>query len=152
MDRFMDPCMPEPTSGCWLWLGDSSFNGYMRRGRFRIGKKRVMAPRAAYELFRGPIPDGMYALHKCDVSLCVNPDHLFLGTLSDNSNDMFSKKRHRTPKGNNHHNAKIRACDVPVIRWLRTNGCSLSSIAKTFGVVESNICAITRGRTWSHIK
>jgi hypothetical protein len=54
------------------------------------------AARTSWRLYKGPIPEGLRPLHKCDVSLCVNPDHLFLGTLSDNMQDMAAKGRARS--------------------------------------------------------
>lgn len=81
--RFMAKVSPEPMSGCWLWLGcHSSARGY---GFFSIdyasntsgrGAKHTMAHRAAWLLFRGPIPDGLVIDHKCSNTACVNPAHL----------------------------------------------------------------------------
>ena len=83
--------MPVPFSGCWLWTGPSS-DGY---GDFRIGGKRILAHRLSYELHIGPIPDGMFVCHKCDVRCCINPAHLFAGTSGDNALDMYAKGRDR---------------------------------------------------------
>ena len=82
-DTFWDGCIPEPNTGCWLWLGFISPDGYGTR----------LAHRRAWELARGPIPDGMLVCHRCDVRHCVNPDHLFLGTHLDNMRDMIRKGR-----------------------------------------------------------
>ncbi|ALC12519.1 HNH endonuclease signature motif containing protein [Sphingopyxis sp. 113P3] len=95
--RFQSRVSPEPNSGCWLWLGAANEQG---RGSFRYGmageqKRTGLASRISYEMAIGPIPDGMQVLHRCDVPLCVNPDHLFLGTVTDNMRDMVAKGRHR---------------------------------------------------------
>lgn len=85
--------IPEPMSGCWLWIGGVSYPpgyGRMTRGQY--------AHRVSYEIHRGKIPVGMHVLHRCDNRLCVNPDHLFLGTQSDNMRDMMAKGRGR-PNG-----------------------------------------------------
>jgi hypothetical protein len=90
--EFMDRVMPVPMAGCWLWTGAwTPSRGYgLVRGE---GGRRTVAHRRSWELHCGPIPAGMKVLHKCDVRLCVNPDHLFLGTLGDNNRDAYDKGR-----------------------------------------------------------
>ena len=81
---------------CWEWRkSDRARFGYGRLRMFEDGRQvgRPMAHRVSWELFRGPIPDGMYVLHRCDNPPCVNPDHLFLGTKGDNNRDTFRKGR-----------------------------------------------------------
>lgn len=85
--------IPEPNSGCWLWLGTTS-NGY---GRIDHGGKTLRAHRASYEEFVGPIPKGFCVLHRCDTPCCVNPEHLFLGTQQDNMSDKAAKRSRRHP-------------------------------------------------------
>lgn len=82
--------IPVTESGCWLWIGPISreYGLYNRRGM------RERAHRAAYILFKGPIPEGLCVCHRCDTPSCVNPAHLFLGTRKDNWDDMRSKNRH----------------------------------------------------------
>lgn len=94
--RFEARFTPEPNSGCWLWVGGESGFGY---GHFTLPASRCRtAHRAAWLLYRGPIPKGLHVLHTCDVRCCVNPDHLWLGTHSDNMTDMVSKGRWRCGK------------------------------------------------------
>lgn len=86
----------EITSGCWLWTG--STNGSdpkWQYGQFFHGRSRAQAHRVAWVLARGPIPDGYFVCHSCDVTRCVRPDHLFLGTPSDNMWDASLKGRQR---------------------------------------------------------
>lgn len=83
--------------GCWVWQGSKNRDGYglfMRDGRRRPGRRCERASRVSWELHRGPIPRGLWVLHKCDNPSCVNPDHLFLGTVQDNVADMMRKGRH----------------------------------------------------------
>lgn len=73
VEYFWDHSIPEPNSGCWIWLGTSNQWGY---GRIqRLGKKTVVH-RACYELAHGPVPQGLELDHKCRVRLCVNLAHL----------------------------------------------------------------------------
>lgn len=85
-----------PFSGCWLWTGGYMSNGY---GIFKNKKDRsgYGAHRLSYAAFVGDIPEGLCVLHKCDVRPCINPDHLFLGTKKENSQDMARKKRGFSP-------------------------------------------------------
>jgi hypothetical protein len=71
--RFEEKFQPEPNSGCWLWLGAIDGHEYPI---FRVGGKRRLGHRVAYELYRGPIPPKYDVHHKCKTPLCVNPEHL----------------------------------------------------------------------------
>lgn len=77
-------------TGCWEWRKKWRRKGGY--GIFVIGKKRMIASRVSYELFKGPIAEGLYVCHACDNPPCVNPDHLWLGTNQENQQDRFDKK------------------------------------------------------------
>lgn len=78
------------TETCWLWAGAKAA-GY---GVIRRSRRSIKAHRYTWELTNGPIPDGLFACHTCDVRACVNPAHLFLGTNGDNQRDSVAKGRH----------------------------------------------------------
>jgi hypothetical protein len=139
-ERFHAGYIPEPTSGCWLWLGRPQSTGY---GQLHVSGKRTLAHRYSWELEIGPIPDGMYVLHRCDNRLCVNPDHLFVGTHQDNMDDMVRKGR--CPTGEDHWNAKLTRKDVTAIRKSTK---SQRALAREYGVGQKNISHIITERTW----
>lgn len=85
-ERLEAKYIPEPNTGCWIWLG-----GMNTEGRALLGSKT--AARISYSAYKKPIPEGLSVLHKCDEPICINPDHLFLGTQTDNMRDMARKGR-----------------------------------------------------------
>lgn len=95
------------SEGCWLWVGKIEASGY---GRIWIeGLKQEGAHRVSWELHNGPITDGLFVLHRCDVKTCVNPEHLFLGTQLDNMRDRLAKGKYA--RGDAHHSRR-RTIDV----------------------------------------
>lgn len=83
-------------SECWNWCGPTNGFGY---GRFSYRGKPQQAHRVSFEAFCGPIPDGLSVLHRCDNRACINPDHLWLGTYSDNLRDAWAKGRNKGKTG-----------------------------------------------------
>lgn len=85
---------------CWEWIAGRYVSGY---GQVFMAKKSGKAHRAAYRMFKEAIPPGRWVLHKCDNKLCVNPEHLILGTHSDNVADRDSKGRNNPQRGEQHY-------------------------------------------------
>ena len=141
--RFEENYIPEPNSGCWLWLGTLHHDGY---GQIRINGKLHRAHRLAYELFRGPIPDGLGMLHACDNRACVNPDHLYAGTNIENMRDMTS--RGRALVGPRNHSSKLTADNVRIIRF---SALSHTELARIYGVSRPAIRNVRIGAAWGHV-
>lgn len=90
IDRFISRIKFFDIDRCWEWGSYKSQLGY---GKFAIGKKKFLAHRLSFLISRGEIPNGVSVCHSCDNPSCVNPDHLFLGSHSDNMRDMYTKRR-----------------------------------------------------------
>ena len=120
---------------CWLWLKGKRQHGY---GVFRIGTQVITASRVAFEFSFGPIPDGLVVCHKCDNPPCVNPLHLFTGTLSDNSQDMAAKGRSGRQRFGSHELTQMFA--------MRKAGAMISEIAEEFDSVPIYIGRILNGQ------
>ena len=134
-------------NGCWKIISHAPHpQGYILLGR---GRKRVRAHRLSYEIFTGPIPEGLCVCHRCDVRSCVNPSHLFLGTIQENNADMMQKDRHRyiAHSGAENGRAKLSDNQVRGIRILARQF-SQTHVAKMFGVDRSTVGYIVRGKTW----
>lgn len=147
-ERFLAKIGPKDSNGCMLWLGNTLANGY---GKFspEIGKS-VFVHRYAWEMKHGPIPNGMCVLHKCDIRRCVNVEHLFLGTLADNSADMVMKRR--SVFGERNPNAKLTEQQVIMILALRKRfNYSQKRLAMMFDVTKAAIFKILRGENWKHL-
>ena len=148
--RFWAKVHKQP-NGCWEWQRCLNAFGY---GSFRLPGTTMLAHRYSWEIHNGPIPEGMCCLHKCDNRKCVNPAHLFLGTIVDNNHDRAQKGRngHGPQDGENNGYAKLSADDVRAARCMWQEGhCSQAEIGKLFGVTQSTISRIVRGLGWTRV-
>ena len=135
-------------NGCHIWTGPPGDVGY---GNFGINGKTYRSHRAAWEIYRGPIPGGLCVLHRCDNKMCVNPDHLFLGTRADNVADMMAKGRGRKATGERVGNSKLKEDQVKEIRMLVAGGMKQTEVAAKFGVHSSWVSRISRNEFWRDI-
>ena len=135
---------------CWLWQGRLSGPARMRYGYLWHEGKSQRAHRLMWESVYGTIPNGLCVLHKCDVPLCLNPDHLFLGTKAENNADRDRKGRQISISrpGEKHHNAKL---TDSMVREIRKSLAPVQMIAKQFKVSASAIWNVRRGISWTHV-
>jgi len=132
-------------NGCLEWTGAACHIGY---GRMKVSGVKKLAHRVSYEIHVGPIPDGLFVLHRCDNPRCVDPAHLFLGTNQDNMDDMNAKNRGRKARGSASGCAKLKESDVLKIRNDIRN---IRDIAASYGVGKSTIGYIKSRVTWRHV-
>lgn len=150
LDKFETNYIPEPNSGCWLWTGAQHRQGY---GSLSWKHKPMLAHRVSWEIYRGKIPDGLLVLHKCDLTCCINPDHLFLGTHSDNMFDC-GKKGRSNKKGSINGNAKIDEETVRIIRRAPRRPGLLKELSERFGIHRMTVADIRAKarRSWKGIE
>jgi len=154
---------PSNPDACWEWQGHRRGGRY---GSISWGSKRAQRSthRVAYELTYGPIPAGMFVMHKCDNPPCCRPDHLALGTPAENSADMVQKGRsvrgernprvlhpERYPIGSNHWKAKLTEAQVAEIRKVPLRRGVIAALARQYSVSWRTIDFIFRGDTWRHV-
>jgi len=141
----------EKTDSCWLWTASLNTHGY---GQISIHNRPRVVHRVAHELLVGPISEGLRVCHHCDVRHCVRPDHLFLGTAKDNTQDMMSKGRGRFPgsgmrgdrSGARSPQRRVRRDEV--LR-LYAQGMRQIEIAHVMGMSPSNVSYIVHGKSWT---
>lgn len=142
--------MPEPNTGCWIWIGGSGHYGY-GAFYFRPPRKMEFAHRVSYTLYRGEIPEGKHILHTCDNPFCVNPDHLFIGTPLDNMRDKMKKGRHVAWKSDECNLSKLTTSKVLEIKKLIKDGLNNRQIGNMFDVIPETIWHIRHGKTWKKV-
>lgn len=127
---------------CWIWIASSN-------GRYG---KTYKANRVAWELYKKEDPKNLHVLHTCDISLCVNPDHLFLGTHQDNMKDMLLKDRNNCGIGEKQHLSKLTEKEVKEIRKKYKGEWGEQPIlAKEYKVTQATIYYIVNNKTWKHL-
>lgn len=132
---------------CWNWIGRKDRDGY---GGVILNGKNIRGHRLSYAYFNNVTVkslEGFLVCHKCDNPSCVNPDHLFLGTVKDNLMDARDKGRAFVGEKNN--KAKLKSLDIPIIR---NDSRKHAIIAKDYNVTRATISNIKRRSTWKHIK
>jgi hypothetical protein len=154
---------PHVDSPCWVWTAGKTTSGY---GTLAVGESHILTHRASWLLNHGPIPDGLFVLHRCDNRACVRPDHLFLGTHLDNARDKeakgrggqlrgaanpSSKRPERLPRGEAHARSKLTTDSVLAIRARRASGEAIAVLAGEYGVNHTTIRKVLAGKLWAHV-
>lgn len=137
-----------PETGCWIWRASLDSRGY---GHATIDGRLTIASRWSWQIHRGAIPDGACVLHRCDVRACVNPDHLFLGSKSDNMFDMHAKRRHPRVgmRGESNPSAKI---TEDAVRRIRLAIGTEDQVGAEFGISPAMAGMIRRRKRWAHVE
>lgn len=140
------------SDGCWEWKGIRNRGGYGVVVRYDENGKRkhLMAHRFAHMITKGPIPQGLLVLHRCDNPACVRPSHLFLGTHQDNTADMMAKGRINARSGEEHGRAKLTRKQIVAIRAGHEAGESFASLGRRFGVSATHASRIVKGEVWGN--
>jgi hypothetical protein len=135
------------TDTCWLWTGAINKYGY---GLFTFRGFRALAHRHSKQLSGTVFKDGEIACHRCDVRICVHPEHLFAGTHADNARDCASK--HRYPHGEWSDRSKLTEAQVRAILdlWFCESKTAVE-IAQKFNISEGHVYQIAQGRLWKHV-
>ncbi len=151
-DRFHECYTIDPVTGCHNWSHNKISGGY---GMLRVNGKQVMAHRYAYEQHYGVKLGSLLACHKCDNAGCVNPEHLFPGTSTDNNRDTVIKGRHRhgngSQPGERNSHARLKELDIPIIRKRFAAGEVQRKIAEDYAVDTVTISHVCRRYTWRHV-
>jgi len=137
---------------CLLWNGGKNKKGY--GVVWDENQKVVGVHRAAFKAMNGEIPAGAYVCHSCDNPSCIRPDHLWLGTAKENTLDMVSKGRWKSPPhylGEISPRAKLANSDVMEIRRLLKSGVLDTELARKYTVSKAQISKIKMNRAWQSV-
>jgi hypothetical protein len=161
LDYVWERATPEPNTGCWLWTYGVNASGY---GVANYDNKSLVAHRLVFFSLHPGANQSLCVLHRCDQPSCVNPDHLFLGTHTENMRDAAAKGRLSRPfRGSDRPrqwsrrvrgrdpNSKLTAEDVLSIRSERFRGVIHKDIAAQFGVTKSAITQILGRKIWKNL-
>ncbi len=161
VDQFFERARVRSENECWPWNRSLTLSGY---GRLKSQGYTWRAHRLSYELFKGPIPEGMLVMHACDNPECVNPSHLSVGTHADNNAD--KAKKGRAVSGEKHHSRTNPECllrgekhgrtsltreDVIEMRCLAREGVADKALAELYGISASQAWRIVKGKFWQHL-
>lgn len=143
-DRFFSN-IQRSENGCWMWIGYKMKNGY---GQLHYQKKVVYAHRLSYFIHKGEFDASLCLCHKCDTPACCNPDHMFLGTRTDNANDKVAKQRHAVGQAVG---GLFSETDIRTMFALYRSGMKQSAIARRYKTNPAHVSNIINGHKWGHL-
>ncbi len=135
----------EKTDDCWNWTGAKFLSNY----GMLVHGKQLRVHRVSWQIHNRQLQEGEIVRHLCHNRLCVNPDHLAIGSHQDNMDDMVSANRQAT--GIRHGRAKLTEPKVRAIKALVKAGWKQNYLAKSYGVHHVTINDIATGRRWKHV-
>lgn len=139
----------DKNTGCLIWI--RGVGSDKRYGECSYLNERYPVHRLMYLLVKGPIPHGINVCHSCDVKLCINPNHLFLGTQAENIADRNKKNRQAKGVLCNHLHRVFDDDSVREVRRLYASGTIKARIAEKYNTCISNITNIVTRQTWKHV-
>jgi hypothetical protein len=143
-ERLYSKIMPEPNTGCWLYLGGVNWKGY---GSFWMNGKGISAHRASYIFSKGEIKKGLSVLHHCDTPSCINPDHLYLGTDLDNAADRKKRGRYNLPSGPDNCNSIL---SWETVREIRVSGLTMGQVSKKYNIHKMTAYNVLTHKSYKH--
>ena len=146
--RWFMPGEPPQAGEQWIWTGPLDGNSY---GCFTFEGSRIYAHRVSYELYVGPIPEGLIIRHKNDIPLDINPHNLETGTRADNRQDCVDRGRAVGPRGELQGFSKLTRDQVDeIITRYQVGGPTQQELADEYGVLQPTISKIVNGQRWSY--
>lgn len=144
------PCREYQGARSWFGYGER----HIPRAERTSKTSRIAVHRWVWQQINGPIPGGLFVLHRCDNPPCFRYDHLYLGTQADNWRDVVTRgriNRSGRPKGSAHPKSRLNDQAVRDIRVMHANGLGVPAISVYFGVRDGTTWAALKGITWRHV-
>jgi hypothetical protein len=143
----------DPVGDCWRWTGPLDKDGYART---KLHGKKIYAHRLSYELANGPMPRDKVSCHTCRLRSCVNPHHVYAGTVRDNVMDAIRDGTHRSlrevpppRRREEHYHAVLTTDKAREMRCARSWGMRVRDLMIVFGVSETTVYGVVSGERWA---
>lgn len=148
IDIFKKYEIEKQRNGCWYWTRSLDGSGY---GNLSVNNKMWRAHRYFFYVAYGKHPGNNVVMHKCDTPICVNPEHLSLGTQLDNIADRHRKGRNGACRGDDAPWSKLSSNQIPIIKRMFEEGIPRIQIMEKFNISKTQMYRIVKGESWRHI-